>query len=244
MKAYGTFNELSKKGISVHVLDKKINNAANLQMLREMAPDIIFSARFLHIFKEATLQIPTYGVLNMHPGALPEYRGLHVDMRAMMQQEKDMTMTMHVIDTGIDTGKILGEARVPVNPGISLFMHRIFLHVGGMNMFFQEVMRLAALDKADAKNVYNEEAKLSPPVPSEKVTTESAVSADAKLDADVGAYYTWPEEEEYQKFNEMGLIHCKDSDIAFVESLFDRRLVHGPTIVEDSSGMLEIKDEV
>jgi folate-dependent phosphoribosylglycinamide formyltransferase PurN len=52
-------------------------------------------------------------------------------MRAMMQQEDHVVMTMHVIDTGIDTGRVLGEAAVPVDPSSSLFAHRIRLHVGG-----------------------------------------------------------------------------------------------------------------
>jgi hypothetical protein len=78
--AYATFKELEQKGIHVQVLQRKINHPSNLDMLRGLAPDLIFSARFLHIFKEQTLAIPTYGVLNMHPGLLPDYRYIYTSV--------------------------------------------------------------------------------------------------------------------------------------------------------------------
>jgi hypothetical protein len=51
-ETFSTFKELESSGLEIVTLEKKINSKANQEMLRRMEPDVIFSARFLHIFKE------------------------------------------------------------------------------------------------------------------------------------------------------------------------------------------------
>ena len=238
LPAYRTFEELAQSGREVIVLDKKINHSTNLAMLREMRPDLIFSARFLHIFKEACIGIPKYGVWNMHPGALPGYRGLHVDMRAMMAREEYLTMTMHVVDTGIDTGRVIGEAAVKVDPTTSLFMHRIRLHVGGMNMFFTEVMGLIAeQEKTKEGKGGREDDKAAT-----TLAADTAAVSSEPAHGEQGRYFTWPEQEEYDEFEALGLQQCRDEDMQFVRGLFDRRLAQGPTIRPLESGLLCITE--
>lgn len=224
LMAFKTFEQLSSSGVAVVELIHRINHPSNQTMLRQMHPDVIFSARFLHIFKEDTISIPKYGVWNMHPGALPGYRGLHCDMQAMMAGEANVAMTFHIIDGGIDTGKIMGEALVPIEPTESLFMHRIRLHLGGMNLFFKEVMRIIAYEN-------------------EGLVTQAGLDHIAHNPADEGRYFSWPEESDYQRFDDLGLIHCCDSDIEFIKGLFDRRLVvdsAAPTICQDENGLFYV----
>lgn len=225
LPAFRTFDELKSQGIEYILLEKKINHSSNLAMLRELQPDVVFSARFQHIFKEDALQIPKYGVWNMHPGALPGYRGLHCDMRAMMNKEETVTMTFHQIDAGIDTGRILGVADVRIDPAESLFMHRIRLQVDGMNMFLREVQRLVQLEAAG-----------------ETAAVGQAHVADNP--AEEGRYFSWPEESEYAEFESMGLTQCNEADLSFVRSLFDRRRLSEtcPTIRQDSDGMFYIAE--
>jgi methionyl-tRNA formyltransferase len=89
----------------------------------------------------------------MHPGCLPDYKGLHVNMRAMMDQIEHCTMTMHEVDTNINTGKFLNEYDVKIKPNSSLFWHLIELQVGEVNMFFKEAMKLAGLTERDEDSV-------------------------------------------------------------------------------------------
>jgi folate-dependent phosphoribosylglycinamide formyltransferase PurN len=215
-QAFSTFQEIRDRGIQVTVLEKTINNSRYLDMLRSIEPDVIYSARFLHIFKAPILKIPTHGVLNMHPGALPGYKGLHVDMRAMMDQIENCTMTMHEVDTGIDTGKFINEFEVKIDPTTSLFWHRLQLQVGGMNMFFEVVMKMAGLASVSRES----------PSPEEKDRSGE------------GQYFTWPDSEEYRRFEEMGLKHVEAADILFIEGLFDKRLSCPVTIKQQPQGGL------
>lgn len=215
-RAFSTFEEMTQRGIQVTVLEKNINHATNLEMLRRIQPDIILSARFQHIFKAEVIEIPPHGILNMHPGALPQYRGLHCDMRAMMHRESHLTMTVHEVDTGIDTGKFLNEYKFPMNPQMSLFWHRMNIQLGGLNILFQEVMRLSGMD-------------------------DTRIIRKEKDYGEGGQYFTWPTMEDYQAFTDMGLKQFEDSDIEFVKGLFDKRLPNTVSLKQNpSTGMFYV----
>jgi len=58
------------------------------------------------IFKNDLLSLPRKGMLNAHPGLLPEYRGLDPVCWALSNHDPQGA-TVHFIDEGIDTGPIL-----------------------------------------------------------------------------------------------------------------------------------------
>jgi UDP-4-amino-4-deoxy-L-arabinose formyltransferase/UDP-glucuronic acid dehydrogenase (UDP-4-keto-hexauronic acid decarboxylating) len=62
--------------------------------------------------------------LNMHPGLLPRYAGLHCHQWAIRNGESVQGMTIHVMDKGVDTGPILAQKTIPIletDTGLSLF---------------------------------------------------------------------------------------------------------------------------
>lgn len=62
--------------------------------------------------------------LNLHPGLLPEYAGLHTHQWAIRNGETEFGVTIHRMEAGVDTGAIVGELRFPIKPedtGLSLF---------------------------------------------------------------------------------------------------------------------------
>lgn len=54
------------------------------------------------------------GAYNFHPGILPEYRGAATFSWAIINGEKEVGVTLHKIDEGIDTGDILAIRRFPI----------------------------------------------------------------------------------------------------------------------------------
>lgn len=63
--------------------------------------------------------------LNVHPGLLPQYAGLHCHQWAIRNGESVQGLTVHVMDAGIDTGPILAQQTIPIrdsDTGLSLFM--------------------------------------------------------------------------------------------------------------------------
>jgi hypothetical protein len=112
-----------------------VNQPETVEEIKALAPDVILSARYEWIFKDAVLAIPKYGLYNVHPGELPGYGGVFAPFRAAMNGEKHAAATLHVIDQGLDTGPIVGIARAPFIPGRSILACTASLYPLGIAMF-------------------------------------------------------------------------------------------------------------
>jgi len=82
------------------------------QIIREIDPDIIVLGGS-RILKNNIIKIPKIGILNAHPGLLPEYRGVDVIPWAIINGD-DVGVSVHFIDAGIDTGKICVREKLPL----------------------------------------------------------------------------------------------------------------------------------
>jgi methionyl-tRNA formyltransferase len=121
-------------GIPV-LLRGDVNQPDTAAEIRGLAPDVILSARYEWIFKDEVLGIPKYGLYNVHPGELPGYGGVFAPFRAALNGEKHAAATLHVIDRGLDTGPIVGIARMPLSDHRSIFGCTMSLYPLGIAMF-------------------------------------------------------------------------------------------------------------
>ena len=55
-------------------------------------------------------------ILNIHPSLLPKYKGLNTHKRVLENGEKLTGCTVHEVTPELDSGRILGQATVPVLP--------------------------------------------------------------------------------------------------------------------------------
>lgn len=67
--------------------------------------DIVFSVMYNKIIKKKQLRNKI--CFNFHPGSLPEYRGSGIFSWSIINQERKMGITLHLIDDGMDTGDII-----------------------------------------------------------------------------------------------------------------------------------------
>jgi methionyl-tRNA formyltransferase len=119
------------------------NRDAGLALVEAFAPDLILSIRYGAIFKAAAIAVPRLGILNLHAGLLPAYRGVLASFRALMAREREIGCTLHYItDATIDTGPIVGQSRVPVDPQRSLFSHVLSLYPAGVALMAKAVEEL------------------------------------------------------------------------------------------------------
>lgn len=94
---------------------------AFLETIKKYNPDLFLSVYYRNIFHNNFIEVPPMGVINFHPSLLPKYRGPAPTMWALLNDEKEVGMTMHYIDTGIDTGDIIDQSIVEIPPDISGF---------------------------------------------------------------------------------------------------------------------------
>jgi phosphoribosylglycinamide formyltransferase 1 len=55
-------------------------------------------------------------IINIHPSLLPKYRGLDTHQRALADGETMAGCTVHVVTEEVDSGEILAQADVPIEP--------------------------------------------------------------------------------------------------------------------------------
>jgi methionyl-tRNA formyltransferase len=95
-----------------------------LQTLRRIAPDAVVVAAFGQILPQEVLDVPRLGCVNVHASLLPKYRGAAPIQWAVINGDRETGVTTMLMDAGLDTGDILEQKIVPLDPketGGSLF---------------------------------------------------------------------------------------------------------------------------
>ncbi len=80
-------------------------------------PDIVVSAGFMKILAPQFLSRFPGRVLNTHPALLPAFPGAHAVPDALDYGVRVTGCTVHVVDSGVDTGPILAQQAVEVLDG-------------------------------------------------------------------------------------------------------------------------------
>ncbi len=97
--------------------DRAAFEAELLKPILAAKPDILCLAGFMRVLTPAFVQKFEGRMLNIHPSLLPKYPGLHTHQRALDAGDTEAGCTVHEVTPVLDDGPILGQARVPVQPG-------------------------------------------------------------------------------------------------------------------------------
>lgn len=116
----------------IHV--SSVNDAEVAQRIAEHNPDFIF-VNGTRIIGQRLLSQLTAPVLNIHVGITPAYRGIHGGYWALYRNDaKNMGVTLHYVDRGVDTGKIIAQARITAAPNDSFATYPILQFVAGLEL--------------------------------------------------------------------------------------------------------------
>jgi len=80
-------------------------------------PDLVVSAGFMKLVGPAVLGAFGGRLINTHPALLPAFPGAHAVRDALAAGATVTGATVHVVDEGLDTGPVLAQREVPVQPG-------------------------------------------------------------------------------------------------------------------------------
>ena len=101
-------NFFIKKKIN-YIMISDLNNKKIKKILNETELGLVCG--FPHIFKEFQFDIPKYGLINLHAGKLPEYRGGSPLVWQILNNEKYFGISAIKVNKGIDTGNIIYEKK-------------------------------------------------------------------------------------------------------------------------------------
>ncbi|MDP1914670.1 MAG: phosphoribosylglycinamide formyltransferase [Myxococcales bacterium] len=84
--------------------------------LLERGVELIVLAGYMRLVTSALLSRFPGRVVNVHPALLPAFPGLHAPRQALAYGVAISGCTVHFVDEGTDTGPIIAQAAVPVQP--------------------------------------------------------------------------------------------------------------------------------
>jgi len=82
--------------------------------LQESKVELVVLAGFMRLIGDTFLHAFPQRIINIHPALLPAFPGLHVQQKALDYGAKFSGCTVHLVDSGVDTGPIIMQAVVPV----------------------------------------------------------------------------------------------------------------------------------
>jgi methionyl-tRNA formyltransferase len=171
-----SFKQFKILGIQVSDIHS-INCQVGINQVNEFAPELIVSIRFGLILQSAVIEIPKFGVINLHSGELPTYRGVMATFRAMQQNAIECGTTVHYIsDSCIDSGEIITISKQKLDYKRSYLYNTLSLYKKGIDDVVTAITKIKN-DKRCATYLANSE----------------------------GQYYSFPSEKELENFQGKGL---------------------------------------
>ncbi len=92
----------------------KLRQPEAMQQLQRWVPDLIVVAAFGQILRQAVLELPSYGCVNVHASLLPRWRGAAPIQAALLAGDDRTGITIMKMDQGVDTGAILSQRVVKI----------------------------------------------------------------------------------------------------------------------------------
>ena len=99
-----------------HIFDgSQLRQPEVLQAIEALRPDIGLSVLFGYILRPEFLDLFPAGVVNLHPAYLPYNPGAYPNVWSIVERTP-AGVTLHYIDAGVDTGDIIAQRQVPIEP--------------------------------------------------------------------------------------------------------------------------------
>ena len=139
-----------------------VNDPAFSSLLEGLKPKVVVVTGTGIIAKRVLERGPTF--LNIHCGITPRYRGVHGAFWAVVEgRPEEAGTTVHVIDPGVDSGPVVGQERIEVDPVTDTYRSLIVKqHLAGLGLLRTAVssaldgsLRAIEPDPADSRQWFS-----------------------------------------------------------------------------------------
>ena len=114
---------------------EKPNSTEFVDKLSLLKPEMIIVAAYGHILKKRILTLPIYGCVNIHASLLPKYRGAAPIQWAIYHGDTETGITIMQMDEGMDTGDILLQRKINIDPDENAeSLEKRLAHLGGQTL--------------------------------------------------------------------------------------------------------------
>ncbi|MBE1489990.1 methionyl-tRNA formyltransferase [Plantactinospora soyae] len=108
--------DLAEKHDVPVLIRKRPGDAELMERLRQAEPDVIVATNWRTWIPPEIFNLPPRGTLNVHDSLLPAYAGFSPLIWALLNGEREVGVTAHLMDDTLDAGDIVLQRAVPVGP--------------------------------------------------------------------------------------------------------------------------------
>lgn len=110
---------------------KTLRSNDSVELINNIEADIIVVVAYGFIIPKAILEAKKYGCLNIHPSALPRFRGAAPLQRTIIAGDKFTEICIMQMDEGLDTGDVILRKRIDLDDRITLNkLHDVCSNIG------------------------------------------------------------------------------------------------------------------
>lgn len=114
-----------------------------LKVLKDKNVDLIVLSGYMRFIGKVLLEAYPKAIINLHPAYLPEFPGAHSIQDAFEAGVSQTGVTVHYVDEGVDTGPIIRQERVPIDPNWNLETLEEHVHAMEYDSFWQVIKSVA-----------------------------------------------------------------------------------------------------
>ncbi|MFA7657822.1 MAG: methionyl-tRNA formyltransferase [Candidatus Gastranaerophilaceae bacterium] len=105
------------KGHKLYEIKARSANSAEFKKeILRLNADLILVGTWGEKIKKSIIDLPKFATINVHPALLPKYRGPNPYLQSIKHLEKESGVTFHLMDENFDTGAILLQKIVKIEP--------------------------------------------------------------------------------------------------------------------------------
>lgn len=114
-----------------------------MKILKENDVELIVLAGYMRFIGEVLLKNYPNRIINLHPAYLPAFPGAH-SIQDAFEAKADFTgVTVHYVDEGVDTGEIIYQEKIMIDPSWSLEILEEHVHALEYKLFPKVVAQLS-----------------------------------------------------------------------------------------------------
>ncbi|RRD39939.1 methionyl-tRNA formyltransferase [Leptotrichia sp. OH3620_COT-345] len=142
---------------------KKLKDAEIIEKIKEINPDLIVVVAYGKIIPKEIIDIPKYGIINVHSSLLPKYRGASPIHSAILNGDTETGVSIMYIEEELDAGDVILKEYCDIKENDTLgTLHNKLKELGAMGL--EKTLKMIADGSVKAEKQNDSEATFVKPI--------------------------------------------------------------------------------
>ena len=161
VKQFGLDNDIEV------IQPKRMKDEEVIAKIKEINPDVIVVVAYGKILPKEIIDIPKYGIINVHSSLLPKYRGASPIHSAILNGDKESGVSIMYIEEGLDSGDVILKETCEITEDDTLgTLHDRLKELGAIGL--EKALKLIEAEEVKAEKQDDSKATFVKPITKEQ----------------------------------------------------------------------------